>query len=74
MALDPHFEAKATFAAHWEDVIITRSNPTFDDVAPNHDHVVRIWQPSKTATPKTSGKTKSVKRPKLAIPVILHVS
>jgi hypothetical protein len=70
--MDPNFEAKAAFAAHWAGVTVTRSNPTFDGVPPNHDHMIVIANPSKPAPAKRGPSTSKPKRSALAgrIPVV----
>jgi hypothetical protein len=68
----------APFLAHWQGITVTRSNLTFDGVAPNHDHFVVIPTPTQTAQRQakaTSSKKSSnaqARRALLAsIPVIL---
>jgi hypothetical protein len=70
--MDPNFEAKAAFAAHWAGVTVTRSNPTFDGVPPNHDHLVVIPDPSKKTRSRTAA---AVKAPSVVsrIPVVFAV-
>jgi hypothetical protein len=72
MALDPHHEAKEAFLAHWESVTLTRASKTFEGIAPNHDHVVRIYQPPKEGSKaRPKGQARPAKKARPAIPVIL---
>ena len=70
MALDPHFEAKASFDAHWETLTKTRQSLTFEGMAPNHDHIVRITQ-TKKGKASQAAQAKASKPARLAIPVIM---
>src|ERR1700691_3857958 len=46
----PPSDAQAPFLAHWQGITVTRSNLTFDGVAPNHDHFIVIPTPAQTAS------------------------